>query len=128
MDTNLCACEISYNEINSIGINIPDKYSNNPLRIIFGADIDNDNYKYEKVLFIECKIELEEWKKLSEAVKKFKEKRGEKNDTAWILCSGKVIGDEVNRLIKKLMAIDQKFEEIQDHMNELIDGVSESFE
>jgi len=128
VEENLYTCEISLNEINSMGLEIPEKYEDNPLRLIFGANIDIDNYKYEEKMFVECKIESEEWKNLSEAVKKYKEKKGEKNDSTWLLCTKEVKGLEVKKIIEKLVAKDQKFEIIYERFVDLIDGIEEQLD
>jgi hypothetical protein len=87
VEQNLYACDVSFGELSAAGVSIPEAYATRPLRLVFGATIDIDDKTSEKVAYVDVNVELEEWKKLSEAIKRYKESRGEKHDTDWIRCT-----------------------------------------
>lgn len=124
-ECNLYYCDILYNEIKASGIRISEEYSDTSLRLVFGANISIDNNEYEKIAYIEYLQELEEWKKLSDAVKAYREKKGEKKDVEWVKCTTETKDMAVDTLISSLITINEKFEKVYDYLSSLMDGIEE---
>jgi hypothetical protein len=124
---NYFSCVISVNDLKNSGIETIKTSDNIECRIVFGVQLKLKKEKIETILFFEELIVLEEWKKLSEAVKKYKEKRGEKKDKEWRKCSSIFKNKEVEKVISQLIIINKDYSEIEYLIDELVDGAEEFF-